>query len=432
MNNAIDTRTRPTDDSLSARADLSSSIGVAKRITVVSGLRIFPCNSGGHLRTGGITLALARMGHEVTIYSLAGRHSDYGMGSRPRNGYRIERIAPNLLEETHLGLGYGVAQTLARRLGYPRFWQYDLLRRGLVPSRLKSILQRSDIVISDLPWCPPVPGPWSGKPWFLISHNLEHRLLEQAGPRERRFAARMRQIESDAPQLFSDIFVCAEEDREFFRSHDLTGKLKLPLIACGVDPSAYRVPAGTRERVRAELNLSDADRVLVFAASRFGPNVEAFALLEEFCRAQQEFLARERIYILALGSIVETPRREGALIATGRVAEVTPYFAAADAGLNPVARGSGANVKIYEYLAARLPVISTTFGVRGTPLQPEIDFLPYHPLEPRVALQRFVLERSPRQWREHAEAVWQRHHESCDIHQLVKQAIAQRPEFGTH
>lgn len=423
MNSAVGTHRPESPDSLSAGMDL-------KRITVVSGLRIFPCMTGGHLRTGGIARALARLGHEVTIYSLAGRHSDYGAGALFRARYRHDRIAPNLLEETHLGLGYGVAQTLARRLGYPRFWQYDLLRRGLVPSRLKSILQRTDIVISDLPWCPPIPGPWSGKPWFLISHNLEHRLLEQGSPRDRRFAARMCQIESDAPQRFSDIFVCAEEDREFFRRHDSTDRLKLPLIACGVDPSAYRVTPGTRERVRAELDLSDADHLLVFAASRFGPNVEAFALLEEFCRAQREFLARERIYILALGSIVETPRRQGALIATGRVAEVAPYFAAADAGLNPVARGSGANVKIYEYLAARLPVISTPFGVRGTPLQPGIDFLPYDPQQPGEALQRFILERTPGQWRAHAESVWQRHHDSCDINELVKQAIAQRPEFG--
>ncbi len=403
-----------------------------RRITIVSGLRVFPCHTGGHLRTGGIALALARLGYEVTLYSLAGRHSDYSLGALFRGGAHRRHIAPNLVEETNLGLGYGLAQTLARRAGYPRFWQYELMRRGLVPSRLKALLQNSDIVISDLPWCPPVPGPWQSKPWFLISHNLEHRLLEQeqVSARDRRFAAKMRQVEVNAPRLFRDIFVCAEEDRDFFRRHDATGRLQLPLIPCGVDPSAYRVAPGTRERVRAELSLSDADRVLVFAASRFGPNVEAFALLEEFCRAQHEFLTREHIRVLALGSIVESPRREGALIATGRVPEVAPYFAAADAGLNPVTRGSGANVKIFEYLAARLPVISTAFGVRGTPLRPESDFLPFDPQQPAQALQRFARERTPSQWRSFAESVWQRHHASCDINELVQHAVALRPEFG--
>ncbi|MGA8709064.1 MAG: glycosyltransferase [Steroidobacteraceae bacterium] len=404
----------------------------ARRITIVSGLRIFPCQTGGHLRTGGIALALARLGHEVTLYSLAGRQSDYRLAALFRGGVSRQRIAPNLVEETNLGLGFGLSQTLARRAGYPRFWQYELMRRGLVPSALKAKLQNSDIVISDLPWCPPVPGPWARKPWFLISHNLEHRLLEQeqTSARDRRFAAKMRQVEVNAPRLFRDIFVCAEEDRDFFRHHDPTGRLKLPLIPCGVDPSAYRVAPGTRERVRAELSLSDADRVVVFAASRFGPNVEAFALLEEFCRAQQDLLAREHIRILVLGSIVESPRREGALIATGRVPEVAPYFAAADAGLNPVTRGSGANVKIFEYLAARLPVISTVFGVRGTPLRAEQDFLTFDPLQPAQALQRFAQGRTSAQWRSFADSVWQRHHASCDINELVQLAIALRPEFG--
>ena len=72
--------------------------------------------------------------------------------------------------------------------------------------------------------------------------------------------------------------------------------------------------------------------------------------------------------------MVSTPVREGAFIATGPVPEVLPYFAAADAGLNPITRGSGSNVKLFEYLAARLPVISTLFGVRGTNLVPDADF----------------------------------------------------------
>ncbi len=52
------------------------------------------------------------------------------------------------------------------------------------------------------------------------------------------------------------------------------------------------------------------------------------------------------------------------------VPEVASYLAAADAGLNAITWGSGSNVKLFEYLAARLPVISTEFGVRGSGLKP--------------------------------------------------------------
>jgi hypothetical protein len=404
-------------------------MNASKKILFISGFRIFPGNTGGHVHSSGIVRSLARMGYRVLVYSLAGRQGDYGPKTLLRPSNRVDSIETNLIEETNLGLTFGLLQAIGRRLDYPRVWQHELLRRAWVPGRLKHALREADIIISDMPWCPKVPGPWFGKPWFLISHNLEHVLLEQATLRQRRFAPWMLKCEREAPAVYRDIFPCAESDRDFFRSHDRSGKLRLPIIRCGVDPGLYAVPAGTRNRVRAELGLGDADRLLVFSGSRFGPNVEAFEALREFSRVESEFLRRERVYILILGSVVAAPFREGFLIATGRVADVAPYFAAGDAGLNPVVRGSGANVKLFEYLATRLPVISTIFGVRGMALQPDVDFLAYEPNELKATIERFKRRYSREQWRAHADAVWVRHRESCDIGALVESAVAQIPEF---
>jgi glycosyltransferase involved in cell wall biosynthesis len=175
---------------------------------------------------------------------------------------------------------------------------------------------------------------------------------------------------------------------------------------------------------------------LVFAGSGFGPNLDALVTLREFCRDHADFLAREHIYFLLLGSMTPAPSRDGALIATGRVPEVASYFAAGDAGFNPITRGSGANVKLFEYLAARLPVISTAFGVRGTALEPEVDFVLYSPESaagPQSllgALERFLHGRTRDGWRGHAEQVWRRHKKTLDIQELVRDAVAQLPEFG--
>jgi len=303
-------------------------------IVLLSGFRIFPTSTGGHIRSASIARALARMGHRVLIYSLAGRQGDYSLGGVFGRSFRLDPIESNLSEETNLGLGYGVLQTVARRLGFPRVWQHAMMSRGIVPRRLKAALTDADVVLADMPWCPPVPGPWRGKPWFMISHNLEFRLLEQGAPRHRRFAAWMRDVESEAPNDYRDIFACAEEDREFFRARDGRSRLKLPFIRGGVDPNAYRVPPGTRERIRAALGVSEADTLLVFAGSGFGPNLDALESLRAFAREHAEFLARERVYFLLLGSMTPGASRDGALIATGRVPEVAPYFAAGDAGLN--------------------------------------------------------------------------------------------------
>src|ERR1700722_12490814 len=398
-------------------------------IVLLSGFRIFPTSTGGHIHSGSIARALARMGHRVLIYSLAGRQGDYSIRKALGPSFRVDTIEADLSEETHLGLGYGLLQACARRLDFPRVWQHALMKRGIVPHRLRAALARADVVLAGMPWCPPVPGPWQDKPWFMISHNLEFRLLEQGTPRHRRFARWMRGVESAAPRNYRDIFACAEEDRDFFRAHDDRGRLRLPFIRSAVDPNAYEVPAGTRERIRAELDVAESDTLLVFAGSGFGPNLDALAALREFCRNHAEFLAREHVYFLLLGSMTPVPFRDNALLATGRVPEVAPYFAAGDAGLNPVTRGSGANVKLFEYLAARLPVISTPFGVRGTALQPEVDFLSFSAETLKETIGRFLRSRTRAAWRIHAEEVWQRHKKTCDIQELVRDAVAQLPEF---
>jgi len=402
----------------------------AKRIVMLCGYRIFPPSTGGHVHSTTIARALARLGHDVLVYCLAGRREDYTeAGGFSRTPRRVQ-IEPGLVEETNLGPLYGALQTVSRRLGMPRVGQFELLRRGLVPARLREELRRADIIVCDFPFCPPVPGPWSSKPWFMISHELEFKLFRQGSRLERRFAGWMERVERAAPGRYRDIFVCAQEDRDFFRAQDPAGRLKLPYIRCGVDSKMYVAAPGARERVRAQLQLGDDDWLVVFSGSRYGPNLDALAELREFCRAEADFLAAQRIHLLALGSMVAAPERAGAFIATGPVPEVLPYFAAADIGLNPITRGSGSNVKLFEYLVARLPVISTVFGVRGTDLQPDVDYLPYEPQSLRAALERFVQSRSRAQWRQHADEVLARHFRSCDIQELVRDAVAQRPEFG--
>jgi hypothetical protein len=401
-----------------------------KKIVIVSGNRIAPAATGGQVHSIGIARALARIGHSVHIFSTAGRREDYRGVNLRRGATMVSVIEPGLKESTHLGLTFGMMQGLSRRLDYPRVWQHQMLARGMVPKRLKQALQEADIVLSDLPYCPPIPGPWRQKPWYLISHNLEHKLLEQGSARQRRFANWMRGVEGAAPQTYTDILACAEEDRAFFRAHDVRSQLRLPIVRCGVDPRLYCFPPGMRPKIRAELGLSDEDWVLVFSGSGFAPNVEAFREIREFCRAEAEFMARSRVYILVVGSVSSDAYREGALIVTGPVPEVLPYFAASDAGLNMVTRGSGSNVKLFEYLAARLPVISTVFGVRGTELAAFADYLPCSREDLKEVILRFI--GSDRvSWRTKAEGVWNRHKHSCDIQDLVNDAISVLPAFGS-
>jgi glycosyltransferase involved in cell wall biosynthesis len=398
-----------------------------KNILIIGGFGIFPCNTGGHMRTGNIARALARMGHQVTIYALAGRLDDYRLLRGKR--FKLDEIEPNLTQYIHLGLGFGAMQTLGRRLGLPRVWQYWLVRMGRIPSSMTRAIEAADVILSDLPWCPAV-GNWpQRKPWYLISHNLEYKLLEQGNRWDRMAVSWMRRVEQNAPMLYRDILACAEEDQEFFRAQAGAASKIIPVVRNGVDPAIYRAAPGVREQVRATLGVTETDHVLIFSGSNFGPNVDALQWLRSFCRAETAFLTQHRIVILVLGSM-STPFRENPIIATGRVQEILPYFAAGDAGLNPITRGSGANVKLFEYLAAQLPVISTPFGVRGTTLQPDRDYLCFEGSTLKQALLRFVTERDRAGWRQHAHQVWQRQKGTCDVEDIMLDLARQLPDFG--
>jgi len=395
-------------------------------ILIISASEIVPTISGGTVHTYGVAKSLLRLGYTVHIYCIAARKDSYG--NRTKTGHSLLEIEPGLTQETNLNLGIGLIQTLARRAGMPRIWQFWMMRLGWVPQRLKEAVRNADAVICDMPHTPPLRGKWGSKPWYMMSHDLTWRQLAQSGLKERIWTRWMRQVEASAPQRYTDIIAVTTEDQSFFRANDACGNCILPIIGSSVDPENYLPDASVREQTRRELGIADDERLILFSGSRFGPNIEALENMLSFCDTHEQWLQDQRIRLLILGSIEPEAYQRGSVIATGQVPSVTPYFAASDAGFNPVQYGSGANVKLFEYLAARLPVISTEFGVRGSELQDERDYIACHATEFTPAFET-LLAKTPAQWAKFSESVWQRHRHYCDIVEQTRHAIAALPDF---
>jgi glycosyltransferase involved in cell wall biosynthesis len=55
-------------------------------------------------------------------------------------------------------------------------------------------------------------------------------------------------------------------------------------------------------------------------------------------------------------------------VATGVIEDLPAHIAAADVAVAPMLSGSGTNLKILEYLATGLPVVTTPIGAEGLPL----------------------------------------------------------------
>jgi glycosyltransferase involved in cell wall biosynthesis len=98
-------------------------------------------------------------------------------------------------------------------------------------------------------------------------------------------------------------------------------------------------------------NIEAAEQVV--AAARELPGV-AFLLVGSHCAALEEAALPENV--LLCGELPDALKRS--------------LLWSADLGLNPMLRGSGTNLKVVEYLAAGLPVLSTPLGTRGLAVRP--------------------------------------------------------------
>jgi glycosyltransferase involved in cell wall biosynthesis len=196
------------------------------------------------------------------------------------------------------------------------------------------------------------------------------------------------------------------------------------LVPNGVDLQRFGGIEAHRGRTRRELGIAEEVMLLLFTASKWGPNRQAFEYLRDFAQARAAFLAEHRIHIVAVGNVAARPIRQPGFTATGSVERVEPYFAAADAAINPMRSGAGTNVKMCEYIALRLPILSTPFGARGLHFEDgETGFVFEQEddgLAPALARVRRLFDEDPGRLRQITAAAYARNERRVDMNACVQ------------
>ncbi|GGF80077.1 hypothetical protein GCM10007301_45300 [Azorhizobium oxalatiphilum] len=163
------------------------------------------------------------------------------------------------------------------------------------------------------------------------------------------------------------ILVVSEDDLNGFINDYDADPVKLHVIPNGVTVGAFdAILKDARLAFREAAGLVDVD-VGVFLGSAYGPNIEAYRLARQWLSDggfSGDMLIIGRIAEAYNGSWPKVGFREHWL---GFVTDVAKrlYVSSADFAVQIMTSGGGTNLKLFDYMASGVPIISNSFGARG-------------------------------------------------------------------
>jgi len=210
--------------------------------------------------------------------------------------------------------------------------------------------------------------------WVLFQHNLEtliwRRHAEHGGDAARKLyfgkqADRMFQAEKNICRSVRSVITVSEADARLHQ--EMFGLTAVPHVPTGVDVESL-TPSSP----------SPVETDLVFVGSMdWMPNIDG---IEYFLDQILPLIRRRKpdctVTIVGRKPPVSLSRRaesDPKLKITGTVPDVRPYLWSAAVSIVPLRVGGGTRLKIYEAMAARTPVVSTTIGAEGLGIHPPHD-----------------------------------------------------------
>jgi glycosyltransferase involved in cell wall biosynthesis len=160
------------------------------------------------------------------------------------------------------------------------------------------------------------------------------------------------------------ILACSHEDRQLFRELYRVPYSKILVVPNGT--FARRIgPFDASKRQEAKRQLGICKPLAIFIGSAYQPNIQA---AEFICQKLSSALPEVDFALCGdVGPALQVASLPSNVRITGRLdeSEKLSYLAAADLAINPMVSGSGTNIKMFDFMAAGLPIVSTAIGARG-------------------------------------------------------------------
>lgn len=228
-----------------------------------------------------------------------------------------------------------------------------------------------DVVVFSHPWVYPLVAERVRLSQLVVydSQNVEGflraQLLDAASPTERQLLREVLAAEYRLGLRADLVLVCSNEDRARYGRLYEWPEEKLRIVPNGV-MSRQIVPASPTERAesRRRLGIDRNARVAIFLGSSYGPNLEAARFIADVLAP-----ALPDLTFAIVGGVGDHLQRAVPpnVAVTGFVDDDTMlrWLQAADLAVNPMFSGSGTNIKMFHFMAAGLPVVTSPIGARG-------------------------------------------------------------------
>ena len=408
-------RASSTDDRAALNAARAAHIARAARprYVVVNTFQLTPVTSGGQVRLYGLYRALARFA-DIHFVNLAAGHLPH----------TLRELHPGLVEEVvPVSKAFVQAEKDLERVVNASVGDLAAaLYPNLLDDWVRAIAQttrKADAVICSHPYGHPavVAAGWQG-PSVYEAHNVECDLKRGIYAGQPWPTGLIERFERDCARSASHITACSESERD--RLIELYGvaRARCAVIANGIalDAVPYISPAA-RRGVRQ--SWGQQKPLALFMGSAHQPNVEAAALIVAAAAQCPTF------EFALMGSVclrIDRQRLPNNLRLLGVVddTEKLIWLKIASVGLNPIISGAGTNLKLAEYAAAGLPIVSTAFGARGGVLLPDthITVCDGDANSLAQALQRWF-KQSDEEHQAQVSSAWQRVRETLDWEKIA-------------
>ena len=324
----------------------------------------WPADHGGKIRVWEILTRLAERGVRIDAWYPDSADAD------------VPPTVPNLKWHPYpsrLGVG-----RLRKALSLVTPWPVSV--RAVFDRRtrahLLAVASQYDAVVIEQPYQAPMLSTLSSSvPLVAVAQNVEHRLMAQmasAAPRlETRLvyqldARKLRRVEMALLSRADLVLTVSQDDLELLAE-------KIPRDRIRVSPNGVDLEVYSFQAPRQETGT----RMLMTGMLGYPPNHEA-AL-----RIHREILPMVRSQIPDAQIELVGSRCPPELLAlhdpasgfnvVGYVDDVLPYLRSADLFLMPLTMGGGTRLKALQAMACGIPIVSTSQGVEGIPLQPGRD-----------------------------------------------------------